>query len=102
MNRNPIADLLKIPALQYGKQEITVNGTAYELYAAHDRTCEGLYRINPGFGVGNPCFTLHWTPAAHHAAQLGQYLAGRRGVKRAQAEEIVATAAVSVLRADSA
>lgn len=88
---NPIADALGIaPAAD--KHLLTIGGRSYELYPARGATCETMYRVNPGHGVGNPGFTLHNTPDAHHAMQLDQYLAGRKGVKRAEAEAIVASA----------
>ena len=85
---NPIATLLNIPAGTSGR--ITIGSRDYEYHAAsaRDGTTECLYRWNPGHGVGNPGFSLHLVPAAHHRMVLGQYLAGRDGVKRAEAEAI--------------
>jgi hypothetical protein len=74
---------------------LTIAGTAYELYPARDRDwiAETLYRVNAGYGVGNPCFSLHLTPVPHQAMVLGQYLAKpRNGVKRAEAEALTAAA----------
>lgn len=90
MNVNPIAALLNLPATG-DKTVFTVAGADFELYHARPDACvcETLYRVNPGHGVGNPGFSLTWTPEAHHAMQLGQYLAGRPGVKRAEAEALV-------------
>lgn len=88
---NPIAALLNLPA---GAETFQANGQTFEYHAASAHTTEGVYRKNPGYAVGNPCFTLFFTRASHHAMALGQYLAGRdaKGVKRAEAERIVAAA----------
>jgi hypothetical protein len=88
---NPIATLLAIaPVLPAeAKRVITVHGRRYELYGAAAGTCETLYRLDTGFGQSNPGFTLALTPASQHKMQLGNYLAGRQGVKRAEAEALV-------------
>ena len=53
-----------------------------------------MYRIDAGYAVPNPCFSLTFVPEAHRAMVLGQYLAKPRdGVKRAEAEQITARAA---------
>lgn len=90
---NPIADLLNIPAGTNGRVEIA--GRAYEYHAAKADTSEGIYRWNPGHGVSNSCFTLFFVPTSQHRMVLGQYLAGRQGVKRAEAEAIADTARLS-------
>lgn len=91
---NPIATLLAIaPVLPAeAKRVITVHGRRYELYGAQTGTCETLFRLDAGHGVSNPGFTLALTPASQHKMQLGNYLAGRQGVKRAAAESLVDTA----------
>lgn len=92
IDMNPIATLLNIPAGTHGRVEIA--GRSYEYHAASNGISEGLYRWNPGHGVGNPCFSLALVPSTHHRMVLGQYLAGRQGVKRAEAEAIVNAASI--------
>ena len=89
MSKNPIANMLGFEARRC---DFTLHGVAYEYHAASDVTCETLYRKNPGYGVGNPGFSLILTPASHHRMALGQYLAGKPGVKRAAAEALVIAA----------
>lgn len=88
-DRNPIATLLNLPI---GRQTFIVGGRSYDLYPAHGDIVETLYRTNPGWGVSNPGFSMAFVPATHCAMVLGQYLAGRPGVKRAEAEAITAAA----------
>lgn len=90
---NPIAALLNLPAGTHGR--VTIAGRDYEYHAASPGTAEGLYRWNPGYGMPNACFSLHLVPASHRAMALGQYLAGRHRVKRAEAEAITAAARAS-------
>lgn len=85
----PIASLLNIAPV---RADVTIAGREYEYHGPTAHTCETLYRRDAGHGVGNPGFTLSLVPASHHAMVLGQYLAGRQGVKRAEAERIVAEA----------
>ncbi len=87
----PIAALLGFEPR--AKLTFTAAGKRYDYYGATADTSEGLYRSGPGHGVGNPCFSLGLVPATHHRMVLGQYLAGRAGVKRAEAEAIVAAGA---------
>lgn len=90
-NDDPIAKLLGLePAPD--KRTLTIAGRSYELMPRRGLICETMYRINPGYGVPNPGFSLAWTPASHHKMQLGNYLAGRPNVKRAEAEAIVEAA----------
>jgi hypothetical protein len=90
----PIAELLGLtPAAIY----VEVNGEKFQLCGGTHGTVETIYRVNPGYGVGNPGFTLFNTPEPQRKMQLGNYLANRPGVKRAQAEAIVDNAAVRVL-----
>ncbi len=88
-DRNPIATLLNIPV---GTKTFKVGGRSYDLYQAHGSVVETLYRTDAGHGVSNPGFTMAFVPASHGATVLGQYLAGRPGVKRAEAEAITAAA----------
>lgn len=95
MTLNPIATLLNI---EPKSGIVVINGREYDYMASDGRvggTCEGIYRRNPGYGGSNPCFSLHMVPAAHHRMVLGGYLAGRQGVKRAEAEAIVTDATVA-------
>jgi hypothetical protein len=87
----PIAALLGFEPR--AKLTFTAAGKRFEYYGPTPEGVEGLYRIDPGHGVGNPCFALHMTPVSHHAMALGQYLACRAGTKRAEAEAIVAAGA---------
>lgn len=90
--QNPIADLLSI---EPKSGTIVIDGLEFDYIASTHGISEGIYRRNAGHGVSNPCFSLFWTPPTHHRMTLGQYLAGRRGVKRDEAEAIVATASVT-------
>ena len=101
-NFNPIATLLEI---EPRSGVILINGREYDYCAAEGRLggiSEGIYRRNPGWGVSNPCFSLHMVPANHHKMALGGYLAARQGVKRAEAEAIVTHAFVDRLMRRSA
>ena len=94
---NPIAALLAIsPVLAAGaKRVLTIHGRRYELYGATTTTCETLYRLDTGFSQSNPGFTLALTPVTQHKMQLGNYFAGRPGVKRAEAEALVDAAEIA-------
>lgn len=89
---NPIAAALGIDAVS-GYLEIL--GRLYEYKAAAHGYSEGLYLADAGHGVSNPCFTM----GGEHTYRLGQYLSRKRdGVKRAEAEVILAEARASVGR----
>jgi hypothetical protein len=89
---NPIATLLGVGWASSPTILVMESGEKFELYRAAEGFCETLYRVNPGHGVGNPGFSLHLTPVEHHPRVLGNYLAGRDGVKRAEAEAITTSA----------
>ncbi len=93
MTSNPIHELLNLtPGTE--KTVITIDGRGFEIYPAREGTYEGMYRIDAGYGVPNPCFSLAFAPKSHRAMALGQYLAKPRdGVNRAEAEEITTRAA---------
>ena len=82
---NPIAGMLGVAAASPPvTRRLTIGGARFELHAARaPYACETLYRVDAGHGVSNP---------GYHAAALGRYLAGRQGVKRAEAEAVVAIA----------
>ena len=88
---NPIAALLNLTP---ERQDVRIDGRLYEYHAPSRAFSEALYRKDAGHGVGNPAFSLALVPASHHSMVLGQYLAGREGVKRAEAEAIVAAARI--------
>lgn len=97
---NPIAALLKLPLCDRWHL-IEAAGTLWEYKSADPANflCESLYRNNPGYGVGNPAFSLHRVPPDHHKMVLGQRLSGRRrGIKRAEAEAIVDGASAKIIR----
>ena len=91
---NPIAGMLGVAAASPPvTRRLTIGGARFELHAARaPYACETLYRVDAGHGVSNPGFSLYLTDPGHHAAALGRYLAGRQGVKRAEAEAVVAIA----------
>lgn len=89
-NKNPIAALLRIQPVRC---DLEILGRRYQYHPAGE-FAEAMYRNDAGHGVSNPAFSLKpWVAADRHTLALGQYLSGRRqGVKRAEAEAIVASA----------
>jgi hypothetical protein len=99
--KNHISDVLGFEPVK-GRYEIL--GRLYDYIPATSGYSEGMYRADAGHGVSNPCFSLRsYGETARHAEFVGRYLAGRPGVKKPEALEIVARARgkVSKLRGDA-
>lgn len=95
MAHNPIAELLNLTPV---RQDITINGRRYSYHAGSEQygTHETLYLENAGNGVSNPGLTLFFVPATPRKMVLGQKIARREGVKRAEAEAIVDAAIIGL------
>lgn len=96
-NFNPIHELLGLIPLA-GWRQVSINGEQFELCAASKEYTEAMYRKNPGHGVGNPGFSIHWGQK-DGKTQLGNYLHSNRPQKKGFTRDL-AEALVDAARAE--
>ncbi len=88
---NPIAALLGVRPAEPGRSRVVeLSGRRWLLLAWSPGSYEAIYRLDAGHAVSNPARTLNFVAEHQHLPVLAAWIAGRDGIKRPEAEAIVA------------